>query len=249
MYKGKAEIIYNSLETADVYRLIVKINSKVNVKPGQFTMLDTGTSEGMILKRPISIHSFSEDKITFLYAIKGKGTKALSNFKVNDTIDVLLPLGNGFPEVKSGQKVVLIGGGLGIFPLYSVFNSPSDAVFFSYLGFRDKDCVMLESDFSKHSKSLKLSTDDGSCGVCDLITNVLKNDLENIRPDMIFACGPTPMFKALKAIVGNIPTYVSLEQRMACGFGACLVCTCQTKDGNKRTCKEGPIFEINEVVL
>lgn len=249
MYSGKAKIISNEFLSADTLKLSVQINDSVEIKPGQFAMIGVGSSAGMLLKRPISIHSFDKDIITFIYTIKGKGTKELSSFKPDEELDILLPLGNGFPSINPFSRVVLIGGGMGAFPLFSLFKQNKDVKFYSYLGFRNQDCILLQKEFSEYSEWVRISTDDGSACIHDCITNVLEYDIKSLKPDMILACGPHPMLKALSQIVDDIPTFVSMEEKMACGFGACLVCACKTTAGNKRTCKEGPVFNIKEVVL
>ena len=249
MYNGKAKVISNICLAKETFRLDIKLDEKLFIKPGQFAMINVGNKNGIILKRPISVHTYNDKTLSFIYAIKGQGTKYLSEFKADDTIELLLPLGNGFPCVKNAKKVVLIGGGMGSFPLFSLFTQNYKADFYSYLGFRNADYVVLENEFNLFSKQVKITTDDGSYGIKDCITNVLENDILEINPDIILACGPVPMFAALKKIVGNIPCFISMEERMACGFGACLVCTCKTKTGNKRTCTDGPVFDINEVVL
>ncbi len=248
MKQQLAKIISNKMMAQDTFELVVKLDNIPNITPGQFAMLSVGTSEGVLLKRPLSIHDYQGDIITFLYTVKGKGTRLLSTY-TQGGLEIILPLGKGFPLLKEGTKVVLLGGGMGVFPLYSVIRGNPQAQFYCYLGFRCKEQICALERFKGANCNTLVATDDGSFGKQGFVTDMLLADIDKIAPDIIFACGPMPMFANLKKIVRDIPTYISMEERMACGFGACLVCACATQKGYVRTCADGPVFNINEVVL
>ncbi|HHT83436.1 MAG: dihydroorotate dehydrogenase electron transfer subunit [Christensenellales bacterium] len=246
MINTKAEIISNTLLKNNIYELRLEIKNMPAVNCGQFAMVDCGSEDGITLKRPISIHSFEKNTVTLLYQAVGKGTKALSKFPKSKKIDIIIPCGNGF-DVKNYKKIALMGGGLGVFPLYSVIKQHPRLEYYAYLGCKDKNGFVCLDKFQSSCKRVVIATDDGSLGSKGVITD----KLNFAGVDAVFACGPKPMLKALKDKVKGIqtPVYVSLEERMGCGFGACLTCACQTMDGNKRVCVDGPVFDINEVVL
>ncbi|MGI6213407.1 MAG: dihydroorotate dehydrogenase electron transfer subunit [Christensenellales bacterium] len=248
MKRTVAKIIANRQTARDIFELIIELPEEVKTEPGQFAMLSAGTREGIYLKRPLSVHDCEGKRVTFLYAQKGKGTKELSTFSQGE-IEVILPLGKGFPTIERGAKVALLGGGIGIFPLYMLFRAYPDAKYYSYLGYRCADSVCLTDKFRERSAHTVIATDDGSYGKRGVITALLAKEIKALAPDIILACGPLPMLKALKALNSGIPTYVSMEERMACGFGACLVCACASRGSYVRTCTEGPVFDINEVDL
>ena len=217
-------------------------------KPGQFLHIDCGPSS--FLRRPISICDAEDDCVRFIFQVKGEGTQSLSKFKVGDTINVMGPLGHGF-EIK-GHKPVIIGGGIGVFPLYKLAKQTGGTVF---LGFRDKSLVVMEEEFEAVSDLVIVGTDNGTYGYDGYVADAMDGYLSRSDCDMIYACGPKPMLKAVKAIAERrtIPCQLSLEQRMGCGIGACLVCTCETThkgtDRHMRVCKTGPVFYSSEVTL
>lgn len=248
MKQQLAKIISNEMVAQDTFELVVELADIPNIIPGQFAMLSVGSQDGVLLKRPLSIHDYQDKLITFLYTVKGKGTRLLSTYTQGE-MEVILPLGNGFPLLEQDTKVVLLGGGMGVFPLYSVIRGNPQAQFYCYLGFRCKEQICAIERFKGTNCNTLVATDDGSVGKQGFVTDMLLADIDKIEPDIILACGPVPMFASLKKIVGDIPTYISMEERMACGFGACLVCACATQKGYVRTCADGPVFNINEVVL
>jgi len=248
MKQKKAKIISNTKIAQDTFELVIELDEIVKIQAGQFAMLSVGQQEGIILKRPLSIHDYKDNIVTFIYTTRGRGTLALSRQEQGE-IEVILPLGKGFPKLEQDAKVVLLGGGMGVFPLYSICKCNPQARFYSYLGFRSLEQVCTVERFQKSSAHCVVATDDGSMGKQGFITDILACGLDKLKPDIILACGPVPMFVALKKIIGNIPAYISMEERMACGFGACLVCACATKNGYVRTCTEGPVFNIAEVEL
>ena len=219
-----------------------------NAKCGQFLHIDCGTST--FLRRPISICDAENGQVRFIFQVKGEGTKSLSEYEIGDKIDVMGPLGHGF-EIK-GENPVLIGGGIGVFPLYKLAKKVNGNVF---LGFRDKSLVVMEDEFKSCSKSVTVATDNGSYGYDGYAAVAMAEYVDNNKCDMIYCCGPKPMLKTVKMIaeMRNIPCQLSLEQRMGCGIGACLVCTCETTysgtNKHMRVCKNGPVFYSTEVTL
>lgn len=215
---------------------------------GQFLHISCGGST--FLRRPISICDAENGFVRFIFQVKGEGTKYLADFEIGDKLDVMGPLGHGF-EVK-GNKPVIIGGGIGVFPLYKLSKQVNADVF---LGFRDKSLVVMEDEFKAVSKSVTVGTDNGTYGYNGYVANAMEQYLNDNECDMIYACGPMPMLRVIKQIAENrsIPCQLSLEQRMGCGIGACLVCTCETvhdgTDKHMRVCKNGPVFYSTEVTL
>lgn len=245
------KVVKNEAITPNVNALTFDAGETVNVRAGQFLNISTG-SEMNLLRRPIAVCKAEGREITICFQIKGGGTKKLSRAKAGDVLSVLMPLGNGFFVAENERKVALVGGGVGIFPMISVIREYcKEKEIYSYMGFRNKAAVCMEEELNK-SKALTIVTDDGSRGKKQNAVEAFKEDLNKNRPDVILSCGPAPMLRALKAAVEGtgIPAYVSLEERMGCGIGACLVCVCDKTDGkHARVCKDGPVFDINEVVL
>lgn len=228
MYK----IVENIYIGEDMYRM--KIKGNFEGRMGQFYMLRAWDTYP-VLSRPISIHDIDEEGITFLYKVVGEGTQILSNLKVNDTIKLEGPYGNGYTKVDG--KVALVGGGIGVAPLYLVAKNIKNCD--AYLGFRED--VILEDEYKQVCN--EVHTTVGNTFVTDII------DVE--KYDYILTCGPTPMMEKLVKMVEGTKTriMVSLENHMACGVGACLVCTCKTNEGNKKTCKDGPVFWGEDVIF
>lgn len=218
---------------------------------GQFLHIACGDS--VFLRRPISICDAGNGELRFIFEVKGEGTKALSKKEIGDHIDVIGPLGHGFEIKKDVRKPVLIGGGIGVFPLYKLAKQLGSAAIF--LGFRNQERVVMEEEFDAVSDMTIVGTDDGSYGYNGYIASAMDNYLNLNECDMIYSCGPMPMLKAVKKIAENrgIPCQLSLEQRMGCGIGACLVCSCETnREGTDRfakVCTNGPVFYSTEVTL
>ncbi len=216
---------------------------------GQFVHIDCGGRT--TLRRPISICDVGEDFLRFAFQVKGEGTRELAKRQVDEYIDILGPLGNGF-KTTDGEKAVVIGGGIGVFPLLRLARRPDTAVF---LGFRTKSLVVMEDDFIEANKNVTICTDDGSYGYDGFAVAAMGEYLLDNKVDMIYCCGPTPMLRTVKQIAEfrKIPCQLSLEQRMGCGIGACLTCVCETKDTGmskyKQVCSSGPVFDSKEVVL
>lgn len=215
-------------------------------QPGQFAHVKV---PGKTLRRPISICDATENTLRLVFQVKGEGTEIMSKIKTGEEVEILAPLGNGF-KVEKGKKYCFIGGGIGVPPmLYAAKQAENPLVI---TGFRDKSLVILQEDFKKNGAEVVLTTDDGSAGVHGFVTDVLKERLSDI--DEVCACGPIPMLKAISEICkGKVPCQISLEERMGCGIGACLVCACKTKlngeEGYTHVCKNGPVYNAEEVVL
>lgn len=215
-------------------------------KCGQFAHVKV---PGKMLRRPISICDATDTTLRLVFQVKGEGTEIMSQMKEGENVEILAPLGNGF-KVEKGKRYCFIGGGIGVPPmLYAAKQAEKPLVI---TGFRNKDLVILQDDFKKIGADLVLTTDDGSAGVHGFVTDVLKEHLEEI--DEVCACGPIPMLKAIAEVCkGKVPCQISLEERMGCGIGACLVCACKTKlkgeEGYTHVCKDGPVYNAEEVVL
>lgn len=239
---------------------IMKIKSEyiaMNATPGQF--VDVKCCEGInaLLRRPISICSVDREKKTFdiVFQLKGKGTEILAQKVAGDRVDIIGPLGRPFDISNKYKKIAVVGGGIGVFPLLFLLQQSSASSRTAFLGFRNKECAVLTDEFKKQTNFFNMATDDGSAGKKGFVTDMLKESLENESYDIIYACGPMPMLKLIAAIAEGkgIRCQVSLEQRMGCGIGACLVCACKTKheEGWKysHVCKDGPVFWSDEVMF
>ncbi len=220
------------------------------MQSGQFLHIDCG--EGTFLRRPISICDAAGETVRFIFEVKGKGTEDLAQMGVGQKIDIMGPLGHGFEVRGQDRHPVIIGGGIGIFPLYHLAKQMQADIF---LGFRDQSRVVMEEEFRGVGKSLTVATDDGSYGYAGYAAGAMERHLDQNPCDIIYSCGPTPMLRVVKRIAEqrNIDCQLSLEQRMGCGVGACLVCTCETNhegtDRYMRVCKNGPVFWASEVTL
>lgn len=241
------KLIKNEEIATGIFDWVVE-NKELSVlaKCGQFAHIKV---PGKTLRRPISICDATDTTLRLVFQVKGEGTEIMSKMKVGDEVEILAPLGNGF-KVEKGKKYCFIGGGIGVPPmLYTAKQAENPLVI---TGFRDKSLVILQDDFKKAGAELVLTTDDGSVGIHGFVTDVLKQRLNEI--DEVCACGPIPMLKAIAQICkGKVPCQISLEERMGCGIGACLVCACKTKlngeEGYTHVCKDGPVYNAEEVVL
>lgn len=228
-----------------------------NAKAGQFVNVKCSEGINALLRRPISICDVDKERGTFdiVFQIKGIGTEYLAGKAVGSQVDIIAPLGNPFTLFKENQRIAVVGGGIGTFPLLYLLRLAGNIKKDAFLGFRNKDFVVLEKEFTENSSELHISTDDGSRGYHGLITDLLVQSLKEVPYDMIYTCGPTPMIKRVAAIAkeSGIRCQVSLEQRMGCGIGACLVCACKTKLGEEweysHVCKDGPVFWSEEVLF
>ena len=246
-----ATIVKNEQIADNVYAVTFDLGETAKVRCGQFGNISVGGTH--LLRRPIAICKTEGNTVTFCYQIKGEGTQLLKTMGAGTQLNVLMPLGNGFYVEENETKVALVGGGVGVFPLISVLREYGASKEISaYIGYRNKGAVCGVEEFEKAHKFVGV-TDDGSFGEKMNAVQAFAADLaKGNRPDVVLACGPTPMLRALIALVEkeNLPCYVSLEERMGCGIGACLVCVCDMTNGKKsRVCKDGPVFNANSVVL
>ena len=261
-----ARIVANEKLTEEIYQLVFYSPELIekNPKPGQFLHVRVSEHLEPLLRRPISIHDIDakQKQCTLIYRVGGKGTQFLSEKKVNDSLDILGPLGNGFPftELNEGEKVILIGGGVGIPPLYYLAKelAKKEIPLTIFLGYNSKENSFLIEKFS-HIADVNIATMDGTEGikgtVVDLITDDLNEKLEKAG-STFYACGPTPMLKAIQNewLDTQMNGYLSLEERMGCGIGACYGCVIKVDPkidpkGYKKICQEGPVFSFREVLL
>ena len=244
----------------DIFKFSVEAKEIVEqAKIGQFIEIRVTDNIEPFLRRPISIHNMDKEKgiLEFIFQVKGKGTTLLSKRKEGELIDIIGPLGYGNFDYTNYKNLAVIGGGIGIFPLYELSKEArkDGKTVNTYLGFRNKDLVILEKEFKEVSDNLIIATDDGSYGKKGFAINFLKEDIENGKIDSIYACGPLPMLRAVKelAVKTNIPCQVSLEEKMACGMGTCVGCSVKKADSPKENpeyvnvCKAGPVFDANYV--
>ena len=210
---------------------------------------------GFTLRRPISICGIDRERGTlrFVFEVRGNGTEAIASLGEGESLDVIAPLGNGF-RIPEGKRIVVVGGGIGVPPLLGV-SHVSRELCTAIIGFRDYTKIILEDEFKENGSETVLCTDDGSVGRQGMVTAPLEEVLKKGETAVVMACGPTPMLKAVVDMCGryDVPCQVSLEQRMGCGVGACVVCSCMTvRDGKEyysRVCKDGPVFNAEEVKL
>lgn len=227
----------------------------VNALPGQFVNVKCCDGSNTLLRRPISICSVNREENSYdiVFQIKGTGTELLANKQPGDEIDVMGPLGKPFETGAQYKRIAVVGGGIGIFPLLFLLRESKAEVKHSYLGFRCSDLIVLREEFDEASDMSLIATDDCSEGYGGLVTEPLEKDIASAGYDLIYTCGPTPMIRKVAEISekSSIPCQVSLEQRMGCGFGACLVCACKIGRGEewqyKHVCKDGPVFWSTDV--
>lgn len=234
--------------------MIICPEAAAAAKAGQFVHI---RAEGYTLRRPISICEIDRSKgtIRIVFEVRGGGTDKMSQLSAGDDIDMIAPLGNGFTikEIPENKNVIVVGGGIGVPPMCGVTSCYKNVK--AIIGFRSKGKVILEEDLKRLGADVTVCTDDGSYGYNGVVTNPLEEELKKGTAAMIYACGPTPMLKAVvnSAKKYNIPCEVSLEQRMACGVGACVGCACNiNRNGENlvlRVCKDGPVFNGEEVVF
>jgi dihydroorotate dehydrogenase electron transfer subunit len=240
-------------QIADLFGLIslTPLSDIYTPQAGQFFMLEAARGFEPLLKRPFSIFRYSDEGLQFLYRIRGKGTRCISKLRKDDVLQVLGPLGNTYPP-PSGDFIVLAGG-IGIASVYPLLERyPGRS--YVYCGSRSCDELLMFDEIKRLSKEVCVTTDDGSFCRSGLITEPFREFIESAAftgsPLPIYACGPTPMLKVLSDIIeeNKLECYVSLEEVMACGVGACLGCVCKTTSGYRRICKEGPVFKIGDIV-
>ena len=235
------KIISNENIAPSVYKMVLAGDTSDITAPGQFVNIKL---EGFYLRRPISICDYDGGSLTLIYKTVGGGTENLSLKKSGEELDLLISLGNGFDTRKSGEKPLVIGGGVGIPPLYAlckklISEGKKPAVI---LGFNTKSEIFYENEFKALGCEVFVTTADGSHGIKGFVTAAMdKTDYS-----YIYSCGPLPMFKAVNASAATSGQF-SFEERMGCGFGACMGCSLMTRNGAKRVCKDGPVFEREEI--
>ncbi|HET6515286.1 MAG TPA: dihydroorotate dehydrogenase electron transfer subunit [Thermodesulfovibrionales bacterium] len=221
--------------------------------PGQFYMLGMEGEYDPLLKRPFSLLRKKGDGFQILYRIKGRGTAILRNMGTGSTLDVLGPLGNSYPPPEEGHTPLIIAGGIGMASLFLLAQELTGRSYIFY-GARNAEELFFTEDLESFAKGLSLSTDDGSRGEKGTVVDVLRRFMKDRTPSgsqfVLYACGPRIMLEALSRIPRDkgAAAYVTMEENMACGIGACLGCAVKTVGGHKRVCKEGPVFPMDEIV-
>ena len=241
MKQGLFEIIENTPLTANVYRMRLRGDTSAITRSGQFVNIKL---DGFYLRRPISVCDRTEDTLTIIYKVVGKGTEAMAAM-TEGTLDVLTGLGNGYDLSCAGDRPILLGGGVGVPPMYLLAKDliAEGKKVTVVLGFNTATEIFYEDEFRALGADVYVTTVDGSYGQKGFVTDAMKN----IDYTYFYTCGPEPM---LKAIFASSVTegQLSFEERMGCGFGACMGCSCKTIYGNKRICKEGPVLRKEEIL-
>jgi dihydroorotate dehydrogenase electron transfer subunit len=229
------------------------LDSVIEPAPGQFYMIETGNTYDPLLKRPFSYFRRTSGTIQFIYAVIGKGTSLMKDFRRGDTVNILGPLGTGYPSPGNGKIPLLVAGGTGIASIFSMAEACSGKAHLVY-GAKNRKELLILDELEKSGNELLICTDDYSFGkegmVDGLVNDFLASRSTSLTSYVMYACGPKPMLKALSKIAAdkNLKGYASMEENMACGFGACVGCVVNTISGYKRVCKEGPVFPIEEIV-
>ncbi|MHB1315398.1 MAG: dihydroorotate dehydrogenase electron transfer subunit [Christensenellales bacterium] len=255
-----AAVVANRQIAKDIWQmdLFLPADTMTGFMPGRFIQVKIPDAEHLILRRPFGINTFDTASGTFsiVYQVKGEGTKRLSLIQAGKTIEYVGPLGNGFLIPPLAKKVWIAGGGLGLAPLSAVVEKTRGVQFVGFAGFKSLEVAYQIDVFEQYCQHVFVATEDGSLGEKGLITSLLERELSLDQPDLILLCGPSAMAKAVKKIMedySDIPCQVSLEERMACGVGACRGCVCRigAKDNwqYQRVCKEGPVFDLKEVLF
>lgn len=237
MLDGRYIVLENTALTGSVFRLVLAGETSALARPGQFVNISL---PGLFLRRPISVCDWDAASLTLIYKVVGEGTAALSTLRPGASLDLLTGLGNGF-SVQPGRSL-LVGGGVGVPPLYGLAKRMPDPPTV-VLGFNTASEVFYAKEFKELGCRVILTTADGSVGMKGFVTDAL----DGIEFDYFYACGPIPMLKALSGKTEK-PGQLSFEEHMGCGFGACMGCTHPTKNGPKRICKEGPVLLKEEVI-
>ena len=244
MKQGIFEIKENIEIAKNTMKMVLEGDTSALTAPGQFVNIKI---DGLFLRRPISVCDYKPNELTIIYKVVGAGTEAMAEMTCGQELDILTGLGNGYNVSKAGECPLLIGGGVGVPPMYGLAKAllaanPQHKVQV-ILGFNSEDEVFYAEEFEKLGAEVHIATADGSVGTKGFVTDVMKN----LEYSYFFTCGPLPMFKAIESIAVTSGQY-SFEERMGCGFGACMGCSCKTKYGNKRICKDGPVLEREEII-
>jgi len=236
------EIIKNIPLNENVYLMRLKGDTSEITRPGQFVNI---ALEGLFLRRPISVNDVEGDELQIIYKVVGKGTEQMSKMIKGQKLDILTGLGNGYDMSLAGDKVLLIGGGVGVPPLYNLAKKliASGKKVEVVLGFNTASEIFFEEEFKALGAKTYVTTVDGSYGIKGFVTNAI----DNIDYTYFYTCGPEPMLKAVYKATKTSGQF-SFEERMGCGFGACMGCSCKTLYGNKRICKDGPVLVKEEII-
>ena len=235
------EILSNVALTETVYKMVLRGDTTAITAPGQFVNI---LLDGLFLRRPISVCDYDENTLTIVYKVVGKGTEAMSKMAVGEKLDVLTGLGNGYDTALAGGTPVLLGGGVGVPPLYNLAKKllAEGRQVSVILGFNTADEIFYEKEFATLGCQVSVTTVDGSYGIKGFVTDALPEQYS-----YFYTCGPEPMLKAVYR-AATTSGQMSFEERMGCGFGACMGCSCKTLTGYKRICKEGPVMKKEEIL-
>jgi len=255
----KVEILSNEKIAKSCYKLILKAPLPfLEAIPGQFIHIRIGDSFSPLLRRPFSISKVTEEGISIIYKVVGRGTKILSEMKKGNYLDILGPLGRGFVIKEEIKKYLLVGGGMGVAPLVfllqRITQEAKEEVSTSvFLGFKTAEMVILENEFVGKNITLDIATEDGSRGHKGLVSGLIQKYVENLPcPEDVglYACGPIPMLKTIAklSLARNISSQVGLEEMIGCGVGACRGCVVKGTRGYLRVCQEGPVFNVEEIL-
>ena len=236
-------VLSNDNIAESIFKMVLHGDTGAFSRPGQFLNIKL---DGLFLRRPISVCDYEADKITIIYKVVGQGTEKMAELKPGESLDILTGLGNGFDTSLSGNAPLLIGGGVGVPPMYGLCKSlvsegkkPS-----VILGFNKKSEIFCKEEFERLGADVYITTVDGSVGTKGFVTDVMKN----LNYSFFYTCGPMPMFRAIENVAVTSGQY-SFEERMGCGFGACMGCSCKTLTGGyKRICKDGPVMMREEIL-
>ncbi len=234
-------VLENKALTRDVYRMVLEGDTSTITAPGQFVNIQLA---GKFLRRPISVCDYNETTLTILYKVVGKGTAQMSAMVPGETLDILTGLGNGYDLSLSGDKPVLLGGGVGVPPMYNLAKKlkASGREVSVILGFNTQSEIFYEEEFKALGCAVTVTTVDGSYGAKGFVTDALPEEYTHF-----YTCGPEPMLKAVYRAT-KTSGQMSFEERMGCGFGACMGCSCKTLTGYKRICKDGPVMMKEEIL-
>ena len=236
------KVAENTRLAGDVYRMILEGDTSEVTRPGQFVNIRL---EGRFLRRPISVCDKNGDRLTLIYKVVGKGTEDMSQLAEGCELDILTGLGNGYDLSRAGDRPLLLGGGVGVPPMYwlcrELMEMGRDVTVI--LGFNTSDEVFYEEEFKALGAEVRIMTADGSCGEKGFVTDGMKG----LDYTYFYTCGPFPMFRAINSIAKTSGQF-SFEERMGCGFGACMGCSCKTLTGSKRICVDGPVLVREEII-
>ena len=236
------KITSNEKIARDIFKMTLAGDTSAITAPGQFVNIKL---DGFFLRRPISVCDCVGENLTLIYKTVGRGTEQMSRMAAGDKLDLLTGLGNGYNTKISGGSPLLVGGGVGVPPMYMLCRKliSEGKNVTVVLGFNSKDDVFYENEFRALGADVHIATADGTYGIKGFVTDVIKD----MQYTFFYTCGPEPMFRAMHKIM-KTPGQYSFEERMGCGFGACMGCSCKTLTGNKRICKEGPVMESEEII-